>query len=177
MEIEIKLRVENPEGARRLLVGHGFVVLHDRVFERNLIFDTPDLSLRSSRRLLRLRDAGGMVTLTFKGPADAGKHKSREEREVHPDSFDEMETILKRLGYQVTFEYDKYRTEYHRPGIHGIATIDETPAGTFMELEGEADWIDRTAAELGFREEEYILASYATLYVQAAANAKSAPPG
>jgi adenylate cyclase class 2 len=173
MEIEIKLRVENPDNAQRLLVDHGFIILHPRVFERNLIFDTPDFSLRSSRRLLRLREAGGVVTLTFKGPGEVGKHKSREEREVHPDSFDEMETILKRLGYQVTFEYDKYRTEYHRPGIHGVATIDETPAGTFMELEGEAEWIDRTAAELGFREDKYILASYATLYIQAAASAKS----
>jgi adenylate cyclase, class 2 len=175
METEIKLRVENPDDAHRLLVDHGFGILHARVFERNLIFDTPDFSLRSSGRLLRLRAAGGTVTLTFKGPGEAGKHKSREEHEVHPDSFGDMETILKRLGYQVTFEYDKHRTEYHRPGVAGTATIDETPAGTFMELEGEPDWIDRTAAELGFHEADYILASYATLYVQAAASAKSGP--
>ncbi len=166
-ETEIKLRVENLNNAHRLLVDHGFTVLHPRVFERNLIFDTPDLSLRNSRRLLRLREAGGAVTLTFKGPAEGGKHKSREEREVHPDSFEEMQTILKRLDYQVTFEYDKHRTEYHRPGVAGIATVDETPVGTFMELEGDGAWIDKTAAELGFCEGDYILASYATLYLQA----------
>jgi adenylate cyclase, class 2 len=175
METEIKLRVANPQDAHLLLVNHGFVILHPRVFERNLIFDTPELSLRSSQRLLRLRDAGGAVTLTFKGPAEAGKHKSREEREVHPDSFEEMQIILKRLDYQVTFEYDKHRTEYHRPGSPGLATIDETPAGTFMELEGDPAWIDRTAAELGFREADYILASYGALYIQAANAAKSEP--
>jgi adenylate cyclase, class 2 len=173
METEIKLRVESPDDAHRQLLTHGFEILHPRIFERNLIFDTPELTLRSSQRLLRLRDAGGAVTLTFKGPAEPGKHKSREEREVHPDSFADMMTILERLGYTVTFIYEKYRTEFHRPGSPGIATIDETPAGTFMELEGDAAWIDRTAAELGFRESDYILASYATLYTEAIA--KSAP--
>ncbi len=167
METEIKLRVENPAAAQALLAAHGFEVLHPRVFERNLVFDTPDLSLRKSSRLLRLREAGGLVTLTFKGPAEAGKHKSREELEIHPDTFDNMQTILERLGYQITFTYDKYRTEFHLPNSPGIATIDETPAGTFMELEGTAEWIDHTAAALGFLESDYVLASYATLYSRA----------
>jgi predicted adenylyl cyclase CyaB len=172
-ETEIKLRVPNPEYAQHLLLQHGFEVLHPRIFERNYIFDTPEATLRGSRRLLRLRDAGGLVTLTFKGPAETGKHKTREEREVHPDSFEEMQIILERLGYQVSFRYEKYRTEFARPGVHGIATVDETPAGAFMELEGEAAWIDRTAAELGFTEADYITASYATLYAEAVAKSES----
>ncbi len=175
METEIKLRVEDIDHARRQLLQHGFEVLHPRVFERNLIFDTADLILRNSRRLLRLREAGGVVTLAFKGPAEPGKHKSREEREVHPDNFDNMQIILERLGYRITFRYDKYRTEFHRPDSDGIATIDETPAGTFMELEGTAEWIDRTAAELGYREADYILASYATLYTAAGTKSPLVP--
>jgi adenylate cyclase class 2 len=164
METEIKLRIPDPTHTHQQLLNHGFEILHPRIFERNQVFDTPDLTLRNSGRLLRLREAGGAVTLTFKGPAEPGKHKSREEREVHPDDFDGMKVILERLGYQVTFQYDKHRTEFHRPGTPGIVTIDETPVGAFMELEGEAAWIDRTAAELGFHESDYILASYATLY-------------
>jgi adenylate cyclase, class 2 len=170
-ETEIKLRVRSPEHATSILTQHGFEILHPRIFERNLIFDTPDSALRNSKRLLRLREAGGTVTLAFKGPGETGKHKSREEREVHPDNFDGMQIILERLGYRIAFRYDKYRTEFTRPGSKGIATIDETPAGTFMELEGEASWIDETAATLGFTEAEYITASYATLYI----NAKSGP--
>jgi adenylate cyclase class 2 len=176
METEIKLSVDNPTDAQRLLTKYGFEILHPRLFERNLVFDTPELTLRQSRRLLRLREAAGVATLTFKGPAEPGKHKSREEREVHPGNFDEMQVILERLGYQITFTYDKHRTEFHRPGQHGIATIDETPVGTFMELEGDAAWIDRTAGELGFRESDYILASYATLYTKGrGTSAKSEP--
>jgi adenylate cyclase class 2 len=45
-----------------------------------------------------------------------------------------------------------------------MATLDETPIGVFLELEGPAEWIDRVAEELGFDESDYILASYATLY-------------
>jgi adenylate cyclase class 2 len=164
LEIEIKLRTPSPEHATTQLLQLGFEVLHPRILERNLVFDTPSGALRKSKRLLRLRDAGGLVTLTFKGPASPGKHKSREERQVHPDSFDQMQTILERLGYQVTFTYDKHRTEFHRPGQPGIATVDETPVGTFMELEGTAEWIDHTAAQLGFQESDYILSSYAALY-------------
>jgi predicted adenylyl cyclase CyaB len=174
-ETEIKLRVESLEKAQALLLQHGFEILHPRIFERNLIFDTPDSTLRDSRRLLRLREAGGVVTLTFKGPAESGRHKTREEREVHPDNFDEMRIILERIGYSVRITYDKHRTEYQRMKTNGIATIDETPAGTFMELEGDAAWIDSTAAELGFAESDYVLASYAKIYEEAASGGKSEP--
>jgi adenylate cyclase class 2 len=163
-ETEIKLKVDNAELAARLLYQNGFLIHKPRIFERNLIFDTPDQTLRNSARLLRLRDAGGAAKLTFKGPAELGRHKSREEREVAIASFDEMHVILAHLGYEVTFAYDKYRTEYQRPNEEGIATIDETPAGVFMELEGPPDWIDQTAAALGFEEKDYITASYASLY-------------
>ena len=169
-ETEIKLRVSNPQQANALLHDHGFQIHKPRIFERNLVFDMPDLPLFNSRRLLRLRQAGSEVTLTFKGPSETsgGRHKSREEREVKLENFDEMQVILERLGYQVTFTYDKHRTEYTVPNSSGIATgiatIDETPVGTFMELEGEAVWIDKTAAELGFTPEQYITANYATLY-------------
>jgi adenylate cyclase class 2 len=173
-ETEIKLRLTDAIHTRSQLTTLGFEVLHPRIYERNLIFDTPEATLRNSSRLLRLRDAGGKITLTFKGPPETGKHKSREEREVHPDNFDAMQIILERLGYRVSYTYNKHRTEFHRPGSRGIATIDETPVGDFMELEGEPHWIDATAASLGFSESDYILASYAALYARGA-TAKSEP--
>lgn len=166
-ETEIKLRIASPEAAAQKLLVHGFQIFAPRVFERNLIFDTENQALRSSRRLLRLREAGDLVTLTFKGPAETGKHKSREEREVRLESFSEMHVILERLGYQVTFRYEKHRTELTQPGQPGVATVDETPVGNFMELEGTPEWIDRIAALLGYQESDYITASYATLYARA----------
>jgi adenylate cyclase class 2 len=163
-ETEIKLRVDHHDEAESRLLGLGFAISKERVFERNLVFDTPEQTLRKSGTLLRLRDAGPHVTLTYKGVGEPGKHKVREEREVRLENFDEMKVILERLGYQVTFRYDKHRTEYTRAGSEGTATIDETPVGTFMELEGAPEWIDSTAARLGFHESDYITESYAALY-------------
>jgi adenylate cyclase class 2 len=46
----------------------------------------------------------------------------------------------------------------------GLVTLDETPIGAFLELEGPSYWIDQTATQLGFSGDEYITRSYATLY-------------
>jgi adenylate cyclase class 2 len=75
-----------------------------------------------------------------------------------------MSAIIGRLGYQQVFRYDKYRTEFHRPRRAGVAMLDETPVGVFLELEGTPAWIDRTARALGFDEDAYITASYGRLY-------------
>jgi adenylate cyclase class 2 len=77
-----------------------------------------------------------------------------------------FEQILRALGFEPTFRYEKYRTEYQRPHAStGVVTLDETPIGNFFELEGPADWIDETAAQLGFNRGSYVLASYGRLYL------------
>lgn len=165
-EIEIKLRAPNPESATELLLTNGFAVRVDRVYERNLVFDTGELALREAGQLLRVREAGGRCVLTFKGKGDPGRHKSREELEVDLSSAQTFERILNNLGYQKVFLYEKYRTEFGRDEAPGTVTLDETPIGTFLELEGEPQWIDDTAAGLGFREEDYITSSYGRLYLE-----------
>ncbi|MGD0365805.1 MAG: hypothetical protein ABSC93_33395, partial [Bryobacteraceae bacterium] len=47
----------------------------------------------------------------------------------------------------------------------GVATLDETPVGVYLELEGTPGWIDRNARRLGFAESDYSTASYYGLYV------------
>jgi len=165
-EIEIKLAVANTAAARRLLHRAGFRVHRRRIFEANTVFDTMDGALRRSRRLLRVREAGGEVKLTFKGEPEPGPHKSREELEMTASSARISTAILQRLGYHPAFRYEKYRAEYRRPGGSGVATLDETPIGTYMELEGNARWIDRTAKLLGFTPPQYITASYGSLYTE-----------
>jgi adenylate cyclase class 2 len=164
-EIEIKLRAPNPSAAAELLTTHGFTLSKPRVFERNSVFDTPAQDLRASKRLLRVREAGGECKLTFKGEPEPGRYKSREELELDLGDASTFEQILARLGYQRSFAYEKYRTEFQDEKADGVATLDETPIGTFLELEGPAAWIDETAARLGFAESDYITASYGTLYL------------
>ncbi len=165
-EIEIKLAIDSVKEARRRLRAAGFRVSKPRVFEKNVVYDTPQSDLRLSSRLLRLRAIGKSYKLTFKGAPEPGKHKSREEIETEVADGPAFDAILTRLGYRPVFCYEKFRTEFQRPRSKGIATLDETPIGTYMELEGGPDWIDRMARTLGYEEDNYITASYARLFFE-----------
>jgi adenylate cyclase, class 2 len=165
-ETEIKLAVPDARTARRFLRAAGFRVSRSRVFESNTVFDTPESSLRQAGTLLRIRRAGGVSTVTYKGGAVPGKHKSREELEAEVSSAVVMAAIFGRLGLRPVFRYEKYRTEFRQPHRAGVAMLDETPVGLFLELEGSPAWIDRTARRLGFEEKHYITASYSQLYLQ-----------
>jgi adenylate cyclase class 2 len=175
-ENEIKLAVKDAAAARAMLRRAGFHVAKRRVFESNTCFDTPKLALRAGGELLRVRNAGRANTLTYKGPAEAdARHKRREELELRLPDASGVAAILDRLGFRPVFRYEKYRTEYRQAGGEGVATLDETPIGVYVELEGAAEWIDRTAAEMGFAESDYITASYAGLYVQWCRNRGATP--
>lgn len=165
IETEIKLRVGSPDAARTMLAQHRFTESRPRVFESNALYDTPGQTLRGRGELLRIRRSGDTRILTFKSGDIAGRHKRREELETTVADAAVIEAVLQRLGLRLTFRYDKYRTEYQRDSEPGVVTLDETPIGTFLELEGDGGWIDRTAKELGFKESDYILASYGALYL------------
>jgi adenylate cyclase class 2 len=163
-ETEIKLAVRSARAARALLRGAGFGISRKRVFESNTVFDTPVFTLRSTGRLLRIREAGGTATLTYKGAARPGRHKSRQEMETEVFDPAMLAAIFAQLGYLPVFRYEKYRTEFHEGRGGGVAMLDETPVGVFLELEGAPRWIDRTARRLGFGKADYITASYGRLY-------------
>jgi adenylate cyclase class 2 len=115
--------------------------------------------------LLRLREIGERSILTWKGTGIAGPHKIRPELETPVGSAETMAQIFHQLGFELVFRYEKYRTEFtgdHKPGV---VTLDETPIGDFLELEGPGEWIDKTADRLGFSADQYILDSYGTLYI------------
>ena len=151
---------------RRRLRALGFERTTPRLFERNLLFDRLDGALRKAGRVLRVRSKGRQWWLTWKAPASRqGRHKVREELEIETSHGERMTQILGRLGYFPVFEYQKYRTEYQRPGRKGLALVDETPIGDFLELEGSPAWIDGVAARLGFTPQDYVIESYVALYL------------
>lgn len=165
-ETEIKLRLRDAAHGRRLLRASGFHLIHRRIFESNVLYDTPSGDLRNQGVLLRLRQAGANSVLAYKGPATARTHKSREEIETHVSDPLKLQEILERIGFLPVFRYEKYRAEYEDSTQSGLAMLDETPVGTFLELEGSPSWIDRTARRLGFSETDYITRSYATIYFE-----------
>ena len=162
-ENEIKLAIPDARAGRALLRRAGFRISKRRVLETNVVFDLPEGLLRRTGRLLRLRTAGKIATLTYKGPGDSSRHKSREEIETLVADAEAMAAIASKVGFEPVFRYQKYRTEYTRAD-GGVATLDETPIGIFCELEGPPDWVDRVTVELGFQLSDQNTRSYGRLY-------------
>jgi adenylate cyclase class 2 len=162
-ETEIKLRVADVSLARERLARAGAVLVRERHFEDNVLFDDRAGSLRSGGTVLRLRTTPHGGVLTFKGPReDHDGLKSREERESAVDNPKALRGILKQLGYRPVFRYQKYRETWRHRGQE--IEVDETPIGAFLEIEGDVEGIHAVAAELGFGRADYVLESYVALF-------------
>ena len=167
-EIEIKLAYQGTaEAAQTMLEQHGYKLIEPRTLEADQVFDRRR-ELRDSDQLLRLRrtrdKTQDRALVTYKGPGAKGIHKSREEIEFDVSDPEAFTLVLERLGYYPSFRYEKYRTKFASAGEPGFITIDETPIGIFLELEGAPEWIDQTAARLGYPPAKYLTCSYASLY-------------
>ena len=177
-ETEIKLAVVSAPVIRRRLRTLGFRPLGPRQRERNTIWDTRNRLLKKRGCLLRLRTVGRRGWITFKGPRQrqqSFKVRTEWEAEVAPAA--SAEKILQALGYQPVFRYEKFRTTYTQQGRRGgDALLDETPIGTFLELEGAQAWIGRVARQLGYTPKNFITKTYAELYL-AWRRRRRQPPG
>lgn len=162
-ETEVKLRAsEGVAEAKARIEALGVAVKTPRQLESDTLYDTASASLRKGDQILRVRMRGSRCTLTYKGPAERSTYKSREEIESDIEDPAAFVKILTALGYAPVFRYEKYRTTYADGS--GLITLDETPIGDFLELEGEGDWIDAVAAKLGHSSKDYVTASYSRLY-------------
>lgn len=153
-----------PSEARALVGGLGATPSRPRHFEDNVLFDDARSSLQASGRALRLRrtDAGAIVT--YKGPRVAGAGvKSRPEIEVAVGDGDAAQQVLEALGYRKVFRYQKYREAFRWRDAEIV--VDETPIGTFLEVEGPIETIHAAAAALGRGPADYVDESYAALFV------------
>jgi len=161
-ENEIKLAFPSPELAIRRLLQAGATETRGRVFEDNVLFDLPDRLLTGSGRLLRLRRSGDESVLTFKAPvAGHHRHKVKTEHETAVADAEALEQILAGLGFKPVYRYQKYRSAFRLGAVEAL--VDETPLGTFIELEGAPDEVDRAAAALGATADDYITATYREL--------------
>lgn len=184
-EIEVKLPVPDVAKLNARLRRMGAERI-ERLYERNILFDTPDRQLQRLSSILRIRcecaaDASGEFRpkrplgeapeglLTFKGPTGRrlrrSKYKELQEIEFRLKDATRFAGVLSRIGMRPWFRYEKYRTKYRiqrEEGLH--IDLDETLIGVFLELEGSRRAIDRTAKALGYSNREYITVSYFELY-------------
>jgi len=189
-EIEVKLRVTDVPAMLLKLKALG-ARYESRVVERNTLYDTPDSDFRRRGALFRIRaetpppragyqspknvasrSASRRTILTSKAPialrsARDRRYKEKLERElVVPGSPTRWDRKLRSLGLRPGFRYDKIRSTFRLRRFPGLAIeLDETPAGTFLELEGLPRAIDRAARALGYSSRDYYCGSYWDVYV------------
>jgi adenylate cyclase, class 2 len=177
-EVEIKLAVNDISALRKQLA-RAKAKFHRRVHEHNTLFDTVSTSIRRSGRVIRLRietpvsesrRPNGKIRaiLTCKAPVarsatTPSRYKVRLEREMILATHSNFRAQLESLGFRPRFRYEKYRTTYLLPDLH--IELDETPVGTYLELEGSPQAIERGALRLGFTPADYRTDTYWGVYV------------
>jgi len=164
LEREIKLRFGSAQDAREALLAIGATALRERRLQDDALLDSEREDLRQRRSVLRLRREGPLNYLTFKGPVQPGAMKIREELETAVADASVLQRVLEHLDLHVWFRYQKYREEYALDGV--VAAVDETPIGTFVELEGTEAGITAAASALGRTMADYILDSYYGLFMR-----------
>lgn len=164
LEREAKLRVADAAAARRAVERLGAHLRRARHFEDNLLLDDASGTLARRGSALRLRRADGRALLTFKGARveEASGVKVRPEIEVEVGDGDGAQALLAALGYAPAFRYQKFREVWDWRDAE--IDVDETPLGTFLEIEGPSETIHAAAHALGLGPDDYVLESYPALF-------------
>lgn len=145
-EIEVKFYLNDIKGFEKRLIAQGATLVHPRIHEANLRFDTPDGDLSRDFRVLRLR-RDSRIYLTYKDLADPKQTVSvRREIEFEVSDFDAARSFLEALGFTATIFYEKYRTTYTL--ADSLVTLDEMPFGSFTEIESKDPGSIRKLAEI-----------------------------
>jgi adenylate cyclase class 2 len=164
LEREIKLRFDSVEEARAAVLATSATPLLGRRLQEDSLLDTESEDLRRRRCVLRVRVENGKSRLTFKGPVQPSTMKLREEIETVVGDGEILLRVFEELGLHVWFRYEKYREEFAHEDV--IVTIDETPVGVFVEIEGSETGIMSMAAALGRSPADYISDSYRALFLR-----------
>jgi adenylate cyclase class 2 len=162
-ETELKIPVADLPAVRHRLAEANARRIHPAEREVNLVFDSSDGRISRGECLLRLRRIGDSRRLTFKGPPRfEGRIKHREELEVEVSDIDLVTAILQRLGYTPVLRYEKDRETWDAGGV--TVTLDHTPMGDFVELEGPSTRLVETAESIRIDVADAVEGSYIALW-------------
>ncbi|NLV26258.1 MAG: class IV adenylate cyclase [Methanomicrobiales archaeon] len=134
LEIEIKVKVDNIDEIRtniKTIGGHH----SETVTEEDIYYNAPHRDFGITDEALRVRSAGGKITLTYKGPKNTLMgSKIREEHNVHLEDAKTFDTIITSLGFKQVAQVTKLR-EYYTFEDFSIAVDNVEKLGQFVEIE------------------------------------------
>ncbi len=167
-ETELKFSVDNVEAFHQAVARLDLSLKTPRTFEGNTLFDTPDRQLRARRQILRLRQYGDRFLVTHKRVSDPNaadtRYKIRIETETEVEDGPAMAEVFCQLGFCPAFHYEKFRTEWDDVS-GGHLVLDETPIGTWAELEGDPAWIESMLSRMAVPPDRCTVESYGTLFL------------
>lgn len=145
-EIELKFEIENYNEIRSR------IEKVDAEYKGNyrqidLWLDTKDWRLRHEGKGLRIRRQNSSTVLTLKDKQAYAEVREAEELEVRIDNFEKTFEIFKRSGFLVDMEIDKEREVWKHGGVE-VCLDKVKDLGTFLELEGPREDIERVIKEL-----------------------------
>jgi adenylate cyclase class 2 len=162
-EVELKIPVADLGRVRTRLEAADGEQIHGALREVNVLLDTANQELTAAGFLLRLRRIGNRHLLTLKGPpVYTGPIKEREEHELVVEDAGVMATVLERLGYRPVVHYEKDRETWRLGSV--IVTLDHTPMGDFVEIEGPRHDLHAVAAAIGLDPAAAVRGSYVSLW-------------
>ena len=162
IETEVKLRIPSTEALLTLLAALSFLPVEPMQDEESILWDRAG-ELFAQDSALRLRRYGGKSLLTWKGPLRPDpKLKIRPEIQTVVLDHEAMAGILAALGYHPVLRMTKRRATFRREGLE--ACLDETPFGSYLELEGDPQAIRLAMEHLGLNASHIEPRSYATLF-------------
>lgn len=164
-ESELKIPVSDLAAVRDRLHAIDARLVHPAQREVNQLFDTHDGRLASGGQVCRLRTVGDRHVVTFKGPASyRGVIKERDEVEIEVSDGALTATILERLGLKIAVRYEKDRETWLVDDV--TVTLDHTPMGDFVEIEGTVRDLHGVAQRVGLDPESAVRGSYVSLWQQ-----------
>ena len=141
IETELKLLIEpsNICDILQLIDKNMAYLKKPRTYELSIMYDNEAGLMQTTDGRIRVRQSGDTVEFCYKKPLTREVIKQEIEYEVTISDQEQLDHILKEMGFQPTTSYERYRTEFLLNRVK--ITLDEYPFAVFIELEGNTNEI------------------------------------
>lgn len=164
MEIECKVKVDSHDRIAGKLQSLGADFVGELEQIDTYFCDDADTIIASDKAIrIRLERFGGSEKgfLTYKGPKQNTRFKSRDEFEVEVSDIYSAIRILEGLGFRKRITVEKKRSLWHFDDCE-VCLDDVLTLGTFVEIEGpDEQAVAASMKKIGISEHEHITKSYA----------------
>ena len=165
IELEYKFWVKDKKNLIQSLA-HQAKIKKARQYQKTVMFDNELGLMQKTNGRIRVRTFGNSnkKTLTYKRPLPP-KNGAKREIEYEISFFDpneQIEEILKAMGFGPTTSYERYQTEWEMNDVR--VTLDEYPFADIIEIEGAKEDIEEVAEKLGFNKTEGLTKPVDTLF-------------